>query len=378
MQIKARMLGAVLAVIAGGAALWAAAAPGAAMAPAAAAASESFVDVQGNPIARGREDYIVGADISWIQQREDTGTKYSDKGEVKDILAILKAHGFNYIRLRVFNDPTKATPKDQPYSMQGYCDVPHTVVMAKRVKAAGMKLLIDFHYSDAWADPSKQYTPAAWANLSNEELATKLHDWTKETVTKLKDAGALPDMVQVGNEITPGMMMDKGGTTGNWPQLAKYLKAGLTAVKEVDPKILTMLHIDRGGDNPGARKWVDAALGQGLEFDVLGLSCYSKWHGPPAGWKANFEDLAARYPKLQLVMAEVDAQAAEANDIMMALPEQRGLGTFIWEPEANNANQALFVQGGGRGRGAATVAVDGARMGAYDKVVEKYGLEKLP
>ncbi|HEY4329889.1 MAG TPA: glycosyl hydrolase 53 family protein [Phycisphaerae bacterium] len=417
-----------------GGALWAAApAPaGGQAAPAAATAETSTVPSV--PIVMGRTDYFVGADISWIQQREDQGQKYSDNGVTKDILTILKDHGFNYIRLRVFNDPTKPNKGNATaYSPQGYCDLPHTIAMAKRVKAAGMKLLIDFHYSDSWADPGKQYAPAAWVSLTNEELAKTLHDWTKDSVTKLKDAGAMPDMVQVGNEITPGMMTDKGGTTRDWPQLAKYLKAGLTAVKEVDPKIMTMLHIDRGGDNPGARRWVDGALGQGVEFDVLGLSCYSKWHGPPSGWKANFEDLSKRYPKIGFVMAEVDNQATEANDIMMGLPDRRGLGTFIWEPEANNANQALFVQGGGgggrgaRGAGAVAaaggglapaapavtapattapatmaagnpaggsvatpaparggrggggvVAVDPTKMVAYDKVLEKYGLKKLP
>jgi arabinogalactan endo-1,4-beta-galactosidase len=380
------------------------------------AAATSQPAAEQPPTAVARQlPYMVGADISWVQQREDAGAKYSDKGETKDILAILKDHGFNYIRLRVFNDPTKRTPVDRPYAPQGYCDVPHTIAMGKRVKAAGMGLLINFHYSDSWADPQKQYAPSAWADLTPEQTATALHDWTKKAIQQMKDGGAKPDMVQVGNEITPGMMMDKGGSTRNWPQLAAYLKAGIGAVREVDPNIAIMLHIDKGGDNRATREWVDAALAQGLQFDVLGLSCYARWHGPPEGWKANFEDLAKRYPQLRLVMAEVDAQAEVANDIMKGLPGERGLGTFIWEPEADNANQTLFVQpsfGGRRGAGgvvapattaaatspAATgpavptapagvrgarggggvMAVDPARMGAYDKVVEKYGLKKLP
>ncbi len=323
------------------------------------------------PAAMSLQDsrYVVGADISWVQQREAAGAQYSDNGVQKDMLAILKEHGFNYIRLRVFNDPTKATPRDRPYSIQGFCDLPHTIVMAQRVKAAGMRLLIDFHYSDAWADPQKQYTPSAWADLSFDDLVRKMHDWTKDAVTQMKDAGVEPDMVQVGNEITPGMMTDRGGSTSNWPHLARLLKAGLMAVKEVDPEIQTMLHIDRGGDNAGARQWVDAALAQGVTFDVLGLSCYARWHGPPAGWKANFEDLAARYPNLKFVMAEVDAQAEAANDIMKGLPDGRGLGTFIWEPEASNANQQLFDNRG---------AVIPERMAGYDRVVEKYGLKKIP
>src|SRR6185436_9485625 len=105
--------------------------------------------------------YIIGADISWVQQREEAGVKYSDKGVQKDILEILKDHGFNYIRLRVFVDPTKPTPSDRrAYAPQGHCDLPHTIAMGKRVKAAGMGLMIDFHYSDSWADPGKQHVPS--------------------------------------------------------------------------------------------------------------------------------------------------------------------------------------------------------------------------
>ena len=309
-------------------------------------------------------DYIIGADISWVQQREDRGATFSDQGVEKDILQILKNHGFNYIRLRVFNDPTKATPRDRPYSPQGYCDLPHTIAMAKRVKAAGMKLLIDFHYSDSWADPDKQFTPSAWAELSFADLVKQMHDWTKASVEQMKDAGATPDMVQIGNEITPGLMTDRGGSVRNWEQLGRLLKAGLMAVKEVDPRIQTMLHIDRGGDNPTSVQWLENAFAQGVAFDVFGESCYTRWQGPPAGWKSNFEELAKRYPKLKFVMAEVDADADQANDIMLGLPNGQGLGTFIWEPTANNAGQALFDNRG---------AVIPDKMAAYDEVIRKYG-----
>lgn len=309
-------------------------------------------------------DYIIGADISWVQQREDRGGTFSDRGVEKDILQILKDHGFNYIRLRVFNDPTKATPRDRPYSPEGYCDLPHTIAMAKRVKAAGMRLLIDFHYSDSWADPGKQFTPSAWAELSFEDLVKQTHDWTKAGVQRMKDAGVTPDMVQVGNEITPGLMTDRGGNARNWEQLGRLLKAGLTAVKEVDPRIQTMLHIDRGGDNAASVQWLEHAFHQGVAFDVFSESCYARWQGPPEGWKANFEDLVRRYPKLKFVMAEVDAQAIPANDIMLGLANGQGLGTFIWEPTANNAGQALFDNHG---------AVISEKMAAYDEVIRKYG-----
>jgi arabinogalactan endo-1,4-beta-galactosidase len=306
--------------------------------------------------------FIIGADISSVQAAEDRGTRYSDNGTQKDILAILKEKGFNYIRLRVFNDPTKATPRDRPYSLQGYCDLPHTIAMAKRVKAMGMGLLVDFHYSDSWADPGKQFTPSAWADLSFDDLVRNMHDWTKDAVAQFRNAGAQPDMIQIGNEITPGLMTDHGGSTRNWEQLGKLLKAGITAVKEVDPAILVMLHIDKSGDNAATRRWVDAALGQGVKFDVLGESCYTRWHGPPSGWKANFDDLATRYPDLLFVAAEVGYEGKEAAEIMRNLPDRRGLGVFVWEPTSNLNGQALFDGNG---------AVIPEKMEVYEKIAKE-------
>jgi arabinogalactan endo-1,4-beta-galactosidase len=302
---------------------------------------------------------IIGADISSVQAAEARGVKYSDKGVQKDILEILKDHGFNYVRLRVFNDPTKATPRDRPYSPQGFCDLPHTIEMAKRVKAAGMRLLIDFHYSDSWADPGKQFTPSAWANLEFDDLVAKMHDWTKDAISQMRDAGVEPDMVQIGNEITPGLMTDRGGSIRNWDQLGRLLKAGIAAVKEVDPKILVMLHIDKGGDNAATRRWIDAALAQNIQFDILGESTYTRWQGPPAGWKANFDDLVVRYPKLQFLIAEVAFETKEAIEIMGSLPDHRGLGTFVWEPTLNGNGQALFDTTG---------AVIPEKMSVYDQV----------
>jgi arabinogalactan endo-1,4-beta-galactosidase len=304
------------------------------------------------------QNFIIGADISGVQAAETRGVKYSDKGVTKDILAILKDHGFNYVRLRVFVDPTKATPRDRPYSMQGYCDLPHTIEMAKRVKAMGMGLLIDFHYSDSWADPGKQFTPSAWAELPFDDLVRKMHDWTKDAITQMRDAGAEPDMVQVGNEITPGLMTDRGGSAKDWTQLGRLLKAGIAGVKEVDPRILVMLHIDKGGDNMATRRWVDNALAQGVQFDVLGESCYTRWQGAPSGWKANFDDLIMRYPNLSFVIAEVGSETKESLEIMRSLPNRKGLGTFIWEPTSNGNGQALFDNTG---------AVIPEKMAAYDK-----------
>jgi len=317
--------------------------------------------------------FIVGADISSVPAAEARGIKYSDHGAQKDILQILKDHGFNYIRLRVFVQPTN----QDGYSREGYCDLPHTLAMAKRVKDAGMGLLLDFHYSDTWADPGKQTKPLAWRSMPLDQLVQTVHDYTMETIAQLKAAGGEPDMVQIGNEITPGMLLNTlpGGRGGgaravstqpegsarNWDILSSLLKAGISGVKDVDPRILIVLHIDRGGDNAASRQWVDAALAHGVSFDILGESCYTQWQGPPSGWKANFQDLAARYPKLSFIVAELADEVSSSNEIMHDLPGHRGLGTFIWEPTQRGNQQQLFDNTG---------AVIPERMALYDKVVK--------
>jgi arabinogalactan endo-1,4-beta-galactosidase len=324
-----------------------------------------------------RPGYIVGADISSVPAAEARGMKYSDNGAQKDILQILKDHGFNYIRLRLFVEPKNPGG----YSPQGWCDLPHTVPMAQRVKKAGMGLLLDFHYSDTWADPGKQTKPLAWRQLPPDALVQTLRDYTRDAIAQLKAAGGEPDMVQIGNEITPGMLLNTlpGGRGGgaqrvstqpegsatNWDILSALLKAGISGVKDVDPRILIVLHIDKGGDNAASRSWVDAALAHGVSFDILGESCYTRYQGPPSSWKANFDDLAARYPKLSFLVAEVAYETTESNEIMHNLPDHRGLGTFIWEPTQRGNQQQLFDNNG---------AVIPEKMALYDRLVKDYAV----
>jgi arabinogalactan endo-1,4-beta-galactosidase len=353
------------------------------------------LDIDANPgpnpgvsqigITKARPPFMIGADISAVQAQEDRGVKFSDGGVQTDILQILKDHGFNYIRLRVFVDPTKSTAHYRAYSAQGYCDLAHTIAMAKRVKDAGMGLLIDFHYSDSWADPGKQWTPSAWEGLSFPDLVKKTHDWTEDAVAQLKAAGAEPDMVQVGNEITPGMMLDRGGSTRNWRRLSALLKAGISGVTDIDPKILIMLHIDRGGDNRTSRQWVDNALAHGVRFDILGESCYTRWQGPAVSWRENFDALAQRYPHLYFVCAEIADQVLASNEIMHDLPNHQGLGTFIWEPTMGGNGQGLFTSPRFFRPGATPPQASGptvppgavipARMALYDRIVKEFGLD---
>lgn len=278
--------------------------------------------------AEAREQpFILGADISWLPQREAEGRGYYDQGVKRDALLILRDHRFNYIRLRLFHDPRAPGG----YSPQGYCGLEQTLAMAKRIKAAGMRFLLDFHYSDTWADPGAQKKPAAWASLAFADLTRAVHDYTLETLEALRAQGTLPDMVQIGNEINPGLLLPDGSSQ-DFGRLATLLGAGIAAVREAGPGILTMIHLAAGGDNALCRWFMDGLLGQGLRFDVLGLSCYTQHHGPPSGWEANFRNLAARYPEHRFVAAEYSHEKRAVNDILHGLPGERGLGTFIWEP----------------------------------------------
>jgi beta-galactosidase len=270
---------------------------------------------------------MVGADISFLPQLEDRKIKFSDKGTEKDAILILKDHGFNYVRLRIFNDPAR----DSGYSRgRGFCDLAHTKDMAKRVKAAGMKLLLDFHYSDTWADPGKQYKPAAWRNLSFDQLKKALYDYTKSVMQELKDQGTLPDMVQVGNEINHGMVWPEGNI--NHPDsLAQLVAAGVAAIKAVDPNVIIMLHVALGGQNDETVFFIDQMLKRAIQFDVIGLSYYPKWHCTLDDLRDNLHDLERRYKK-DLIVVEYSAKKREVNKLAFEIPNGRGKGTCIWEP----------------------------------------------
>ncbi len=160
-------------------------------------------------------------------------------------------------------------------------------------------------------------------------------------------------------------------------------------MQDVDPKIIIMLHLALGGDNRATRNWVDNALAHGVQFDVLGESCYTQFQGPVDTWKTNFNELVTQYPNLYFVCAEIADEVRSSNDIMHTLPDHKGLGTFIWEPTENGNRQGLFTTPPGRGRRGATApapaatqpatrpgAVIPAKMGVYDQMVKDYGLKQ--
>jgi arabinogalactan endo-1,4-beta-galactosidase len=277
--------------------------------------------------SRKQIDKMLGADISFLPELESRGRKFYENGVEKDAIEILKDKGFNYIRLRIFNNPAA----DSGYSPhKGFCDLEHTKQMATRIKKAGLKFLLDFHYSDTWADPGKQFKPAAWTTYSFTQLSKAVHDFTKDVLGSLKAQGTLPDMVQVGNEINHGMIWPDAAIQ-NLDTLAAFIKAGIAAVKEVDPGLPVMLHIACGGQNEESGFFLDNMLKRGVVFDVIGESYYPRWHGTTEDLKNNLTDLATRY-KQDIIVVEYSQKKQEVNDIAFTLPGNKGKGTCIWEP----------------------------------------------
>ncbi|QJD96998.1 hypothetical protein HH214_14525 [Mucilaginibacter robiniae] len=283
---------------------------------------------------------ILGADISFLPQLESRGMKFYDtNGQQSDVLSILKSKGFNYIRLRIFDHPDAV----KGYSSgKGFCDLPHTLAMAKRIKAAGLHFLLDFHYSDTWADPQRQDKPAAWAQLNFATLQDSVQTYTRHVMQALKNQGTEPDMVQVGNEINHGMLWPDGAVN-NLDSLSKLVYAGIKGVKAVSPSAIIMLHVALGGQDEESRFFVDNMLKRRVPFDVIGLSYYPKWHGTPDDLSHTMTDLTQCYNKYVMV-AEYSQRKQEVNDIAFTAPGNKALGTFIWEPL--NTWEAFFDKDG--------------------------------
>ncbi|WP_162415535.1 glycosyl hydrolase 53 family protein [Cyclobacterium roseum] len=216
------------------------------------------------------EKPIIGADISFVPQMEARGATYTDNGREKDVVQILKDHRFNWIRLRLFVDPTS----EDGYSKEGYCGLEKTLEMAKRVKQAGMKFLLDFHYSDTWADPGKQFMPASWADLKGSALEDKIYSYTRETVSRFIEEGVAPEMVQIGNEIHNGILWPEGKIEGSASgSFYELLKRASEAVRDVDPEISIMVHIAKSHDLKNSTKFFDNIVSKGVHFDIIGQSC---------------------------------------------------------------------------------------------------------
>ncbi|MCI0512676.1 glycosyl hydrolase 53 family protein [candidate division KSB1 bacterium] len=322
--------------------------------------------------------FIKGADVSFIPQIEDNGGIYKESEMPKDPLQIFKDHGINCIRLKLWHTPAKS-----------YDNLEKILCMAHRIKANGMKFLLNFHYSDTWADPAHQKKPAAWENISFAALKDSVYQYTKKVIQALNNQGTVPDMVQLGNEINSGMLWNDGRVGGsynsNWPNFAALLKAAIRGVREScvsGDSIKIMIHIANAAQNSSCCWFFDNLIANGVNFDVIGLSFYPWWHGTLSQVKSNLNNLADRCKK-DIIIAEyaypwtlqwfdsqcnivgsqdqlhagypasVDGQASFIRDLMNIVRQTRdgrGKGLFYWAPERISAptflsdweNNALF------------------------------------
>jgi len=318
------------------------------------------------------EGFVKGADVSWLPQMEAAGFKFYDRqGNPKDCLEILKDYGINTIRLRIWVNP--------PGGHSG-CD--EVVAMAKRVHQLGMRILIDFHYSDSWADPMKQNKPAAWANDDIYQLTQDIRHHTIAVLKVLIAHGVVPEWVQVGNEISNGMLWPEGRVDKESKNLSAFLEAGYEAVKSVDPKIKVIVHLNDGSNHQLYRRFFDVLAKNRVQYDVIGLSYYPYWQkGRPDFTTtidelgANLADLAAQYHKEVMVVETGGEEIQPQNTAAMIaalirktreVPDGKGLGVIYWEPEGA-AGWSRYKLSCWQSNGEPTAAMDGFLEGAKMK-----------
>jgi arabinogalactan endo-1,4-beta-galactosidase len=239
---------------------------------------------------------IRGADLSFTLQLEAAGQKYADRGRNARVEQLLAARGMNMVRLRAWVNPPA-----------GYSDLASALALGRRARDAGCRVLLDLHYSDFWADRSHQATPAVWSGDDLAALCGTVRSYTRDAVLAFAAQGVPLDMIQIGNEVTCGMLWPAGliyGEQEQWDGFVQLLNAGLEGAREAAAGPLpTMVHIDCGGDNQGSRYFFDHITERGVSFDLIGLSYYPFWHGPLASLAANLHDLATRYGK-GIIVAE--------------------------------------------------------------------------
>jgi arabinogalactan endo-1,4-beta-galactosidase len=276
-------------------------------------------------------EFISGADFSHLAFFEARGISYKDNGQTQDALAILKNHGLNCVRLRLFTSSAAQAQAD-PYNYINNLD--YTVPLAVRVKNAGLKFLLDFHYSDTWADPAHQATPSAWTNLTFTELVAQMRSYNSNCIAAFNAAGAMPDYVQIGNEITPGLLWPTGHVTGNtntsWSNLGQLMKAAINGIKDAagtnQPKII--IHIDRGGDWNTTLWFFNNLVHQQVQFDMIGQSYYPFWHGSLTNLSICLSNTARLYGKPVLVM-ETDFPWSGTTNIYNIPPTTNGQVQFM-------------------------------------------------
>lgn len=291
-------------------------------------------------------DFAKGADISWVTQMEDDGQKfYNAVGEETECTELMKELGFNSIRLRVWVDPE-----------DGWCNSEDVLEKAFRAYNLGMKLMIDFHYSDTWADPSNQNPPAAWKSYTVEQMTEAVSRHTKDVLTSLKEVGVEVEWVQVGNEINSGMLHPLGNINepANIPNFVKFANAGYDAVKEVYPDAKVILHRSNGQETEKFAWFLNVLRAQNVRYDMIGMSLYPIWWNSGtgtwnSGWKTiittcmdNIRNFSKEYGK-PVMICEIGVPVSEpqmskeAVQMIIDGAQESGVchGVFYWEPQTD-------------------------------------------
>lgn len=328
-----------------------------------------------------QNDYALGLDLSFVKQSEDRGVKYYDEdGTEKPVLKIFREHGYNWSRIMICNEPTNRLPHDLEYVVEA----------ARATKELGYFFLLDFMFSNGWANPMTQPTPSLWVDMSHEERVDEVYKYVHKVVSRLKQEGLTPDMIQIGNEIGNGFLWPDGRVNyakpgeSKWANVTDYLKAGVKAIRELegDKKIKIMVHVDHGGDLEMNQTFYDNMGKYGVDYDVIGFSFYPWSHGTIMDLRDNLNMAALRYKKEIIVVEtgyyhspgsefkEVKPPFPETpegqkewfeaiNEAVLATPNGLGRGVFWWHP--------LF-----RSRGFFDTETNKAQP--IIRAVEKYGL----
>lgn len=313
---------------------------------------------KGQPVSTATT-FAKGADISWLTEMEDRGIKFfNGSGQQEDLFLILKGLGINTIRLRVWVNPT-----------DGYNGAADVLKKAVRAKNAGMDVLVDFHYSDTWADPAHQAPPIAWQGLGVDGLKQKVGQHTKSVLSQLKNAGVSVKWVQVGNETNDGMLWPVGKASANMASFASIINSGYEAVKSVYPQAQVIVHLSNGFDNSLFTWMFDGLAANGAHWDVIGMSLYptvSNWQQLNQQCLTNMINLVQHYGKPVMVTEvgmpwdQPDICNQFLTDLIQkvkSIPVNKGLGVLYWEPESYN-NWKGYTLGAFDNSGKPTRALD--------------------
>jgi len=249
----------------------------------------------------------LGGDISMMPIHQQQGVIYKDiNGQVVNPYELLEQQGWDMMRVRLFVDPQNASANHHDEGVAQ--DLSYVISLARTIKQQGFDLMLDFHYSDTWADPGKQFTPQRWMGLNATRLADSIYHYTCDCLTAMVKAGVAPDMIQVGNEITFGMDWPIGRidpmVDDNWDVFTSLLKAGVRACRQVCPQAQLIIHTEKAGQWPMTRSYYRHLQDAGVDYDIIGLSYYPMWHKTIPNLGATLDSLAAQFPNKPVMIVE--------------------------------------------------------------------------